>query len=102
MKRRRQPSRRATLTTSEKAGIDKCVEHFEANAHLFQSAAEAVVSACINDPDLTAFIHFIKHRLKDPTRLREKLRKKALQDKQNGRGPTISQANLFQKVNDLV
>jgi ppGpp synthetase/RelA/SpoT-type nucleotidyltranferase len=89
------------LTKPEQATIDECVNHFKENAHLLQNAAESVVSSCMNDPDLKKLIHFIKYRLKDPKHLRAKLRKKALDDKQHGRKPTINQANLFQKITDL-
>lgn len=100
-KRRIRIDRKLALTEREKAAIDKCVKHFEANAHLFQNAADAVMSACMNDPDLKKFVHFIKHRLKDPKHLREKLRKKALENKKDGRKPTINEANLFQEITDL-
>ena len=68
-KRRKQRDEKVALTKPEKATLDKCVKHFEANAHLFQNAADAVMSVCTNDPDFKEFIHFIKSRVKDPKHL---------------------------------
>lgn len=100
-KRRIRANGKAALTAREKTAIDKCVKHFEASAHLFQIAAEGLMSVCINDPNLNKFIRFIKYRLKDPKHLRAKLRKKALDHKKVGRKPTINEANLFQEITDL-
>ena len=101
-KRRIQADRKVALTKSENATIDKCVKHFEAEKGLFQSAADGVMSKCVNDPGLKKCIHFIKYRLKDPEHLRDKLCSRALADKKNGRKPTINDANLFQEITDLV
>lgn len=100
-KRRIRADRKVALTVREKAAIGECVKHFEANENLLQNAADGVMSACMNDPDLMKFVHFIKHRLKDPTHLRDKLYNRALEDKKNGKQPTINVANLFQKITDL-
>lgn len=100
-KRRIRTHRKVALTAREKAAIDLSVKHFEANEHLFQLAADAVMLACKGDPELKKFIHIIKHRLKDPKHLRAKLRKKALEDKKDGRKPTVNEANLFQEISDL-
>ena len=100
-KRRIRANRKVALTARDNAAIDKCVKRFIANKPLFQNAADAVMSACKTDPDLKKFIHFIKHRLKDPKHLRAKLRKKALENKKNGGKPTINEANLFQEIRDL-
>ena len=83
MKRRVHAKRKVFLTKPELAEIDSCVRRFKAKKGLFQGAADAVVSAFLNDPDLKKFIHFITYRLKDPTHLRAKLRKRALKDKKN-------------------
>lgn len=100
-KRRKQAKKRAVLTNPEVATIDRCVKHFEANEHLFQNAADAVISACMTDPALKKFVRFIKHRLKDPKHLRTKLRKKALEDKAQGGKPAVSKENLFREITDL-
>ncbi|MCH8147633.1 MAG: (p)ppGpp synthetase [Planctomycetes bacterium] len=100
-KRRRQAKRIVALTKPELATIDNCVGQFKEDIHLFKNAAEGVVLACMNEPKLQKFIHFIKHRLKDPKHLRAKLRKKALEDKKDGRKPTINEANLFREITDL-
>jgi ppGpp synthetase/RelA/SpoT-type nucleotidyltranferase len=100
-KRRIRADRKVGLTGREKAAIDKCVRRFEASARLFQNAADGVMSACMNDPELKKFIHFIKYRLKDPKHLRDKLCKKALEDKRRGKKPTVNEGNLFRQIPDL-
>lgn len=100
-KRRIRADRKVALTAREKITIDDCVKHFEAKEHLFQNAADAVMSACMNDPVLKKFVHFIKYRLKDPRHLRAKLCKKALEDKKARRKPIIHEENLFQEITDL-
>lgn len=100
-KRRAKADGKVALTKPEEATIDKCVRHFEENEHLFRNAAEGVMSKCQNDPDLKKCIHFIKRRVKAPEHLRDKLRKRALEDKKDAKKPTINEANLFQKITDL-
>ncbi len=100
-KRRRKAGRKVALTKREKGAIDNCVQHFVDNEHLFQGAAEAVVSACTNDPQLKQYIHFIKKRVKDASHLREKLRLKALEAKNAAQAPTINIGNLFNRITDL-
>lgn len=99
--RRKRTARKATLGVRDKAAVDKCVRYFEAKRHLFQHAADSVVSVCKTDPELKKFIHFIKYRLKDSNHLRAKLRKRALEDKKDGKQLTINEGNLFQKITDL-
>jgi ppGpp synthetase/RelA/SpoT-type nucleotidyltranferase len=93
-KRRAKAGRKVALTKREKVTIEKCVKHFNDNAHLFENAAAGVMSACSSDPNLKEHIHFIKHRVKDPKRLREKLRSNAFEAKKDG-------DNLFEKITDL-
>lgn len=100
-KRKAKARRKATLTKAEKAAIDECVGHFEENAHLFQHAANSLMSAWTTDSELGGLIHFIKHRLKNPMRLRDKLRKNALAVKQTGKKPDITVENLFERLTDL-
>jgi putative GTP pyrophosphokinase len=100
-KRRTRADRKVALTKAEKATIGKCVNHFAANEHLFQNAADAVMSVCMNDPVLYEFIHFIKCRVKKRSRLREKLRTDALEAKKARKRPAINVGNLFEKVTDL-
>jgi ppGpp synthetase/RelA/SpoT-type nucleotidyltranferase len=89
------------LTAPERATIENCIKHFIEHKHLFQIAADGVTSACIGDPHLKDYIHFIKHRVKDPEHLRAKLRRNALDAKKGGGRPAIDVHNLFEKITDL-
>lgn len=100
-KRQAKARRKVALTKAENAAIEECVLYFEKRKHLFEIAADGLVSACTRDPDLRALIHFIKNRVKDPQRLREKLSRRALVAKANGRKPAINEANLFEEITDL-
>ncbi|MBN1343597.1 MAG: (p)ppGpp synthetase [Phycisphaerae bacterium] len=99
--RRRKSVVNITLTSAEKKGIEKCVKHFRDNMHLFQIAAEAVMSACTSHPELRKYIHFIKHRVKDPRHLRDKLQRGAVEEKRAGRKPATNVPNLFERITDL-
>jgi len=100
-KRRTKAAGEPALTKREKSTIDKCVKHFTEHEHLFQNAAEGVVSACTNDLQLKRYIHFIKQRVKGATHLRDKLKAKALEEKRAGNMPAINVGNLFEKITDL-
>jgi ppGpp synthetase/RelA/SpoT-type nucleotidyltranferase len=100
-KRRGKTGPKVALTKREKVTIDQCVKHFKDNEHLFQTAAEAVVSACTADPQLRPYIHFVKKRVKDASHLREKLRLKAIERKNGEPAPTINKGNLFEMITDL-
>ena len=100
-RRQRRAGSRVALTKNDQAVIEKCVGRFESSVHLFENAAQAVKSACLNDPALREYIHFIKHRLKDPGRLRAKLLERALEDRQHRKHPTVNETNLFQQITDL-
>ncbi len=65
---------------------------------LFQSQ---LLSALNDSKDLTKHIHSIKARLKDPERLRYKLRCKILQCKTEGKDFDITRDNLLVRINDL-
>ena len=100
-KRQAKARRKVALTKADEAAIDRCVAHFEENVHLFQHTANSLMSAWTTDPKLGRLIHFIKHRVKDPIRLRDKLRKNALAAKQTGKKPDITVGNLFERLTDL-
>lgn len=91
---------RNRLTRTEQRAIDEAVAHFEEHRHLFKGFAEALLENLRDDPKLEPYIHFIKHRLKSSDRLREKLRKKAL-EQPRGSKPAIDASNVFREINDL-
>ena len=79
--------------------IRKIVDCYTKNQHLFQLFQDAVVNALRLSPSLNEHphpvIHSIKTRLKDPTHLAEKLKRKSES------GKKITEENLFKEVTDL-
>src|SRR5437867_5717230 len=83
------------LTRQARSCIDEAVQHFLANKGLFESFAQALMAYFQNDAKLAPYIHFMKHRIKDPQHLREKLIRKAV------RGEVIEKSKLFGRITDL-
>jgi len=83
------------LRKKERDRIDAAVEHFRANRHLFENFAQALTAYFQNDPVLAPQIHFLKYRLKDPEKLRQKLVRKAIQ------GDVVDESNIFDRITDL-
>jgi len=87
--------RKLKLTRQARNCIDEAVQHFLANKGLFESFAQALMAYFQNDAKLAPYIHFMKHRIKDPQHLREKLIRKAV------RGEVIEKSKLFGRITDL-
>lgn len=60
-----------------------------------------LADAILGSPKLMAHVHSTKWRLKDPEHLEDKLLRKLLETKQNGKPFTISEKNLLWRINDL-
>jgi ppGpp synthetase/RelA/SpoT-type nucleotidyltranferase len=81
--------------------IAKLVDRFVTNERLVSGFLVAVL-AHINQSDaLSGLVHSIKHRIKDPEHLKDKLTRKA-EDAWKAKKPfTITPDNLLRKVTDL-
>lgn len=79
--------------------VSEVVTHYTQNKHLFQLFQSAVVDALRLSPTLNGHphpvIHSIKTRLKDPSHLADKIKRKTKD------GNKINKENLFEKVTDL-
>ena len=75
--------------------IEGAIKHFEANRHLFESFAQALMGYFRNDAALASDTHFLKYRIKDTDNLRKKLMRKASD------GCVIDASNLFDEITDL-
>lgn len=91
---------RSSLTPNEITAIDDAVQHYSEHQYLFKGFSESLLERFLEDDRLSPYIHFIKSRLKSEKRLREKLKKKALEQRR-GTPPNITSDNLFTKINDL-
>ncbi|MGR3914030.1 MAG: RelA/SpoT domain-containing protein [Gammaproteobacteria bacterium] len=89
------------LSKTEIAQIDGAVALFESKRQVFEQFATGLLEHLGEDPNLSPYIHFIKHRVKDPQSLRKKLERKACARKRAGKSPNIHCANLFAKITDL-
>lgn len=89
------------LTSQELAVIDAAVESYKGQIEAVGQFTTSVLGFLTGDKVLRPFIHFSKHRIKDPDHLREKLKRKALERKKASKKPLINSNNLFSKVTDL-
>ena len=89
------------LTKKELHKINTCVDFFESKIHLFDTFAKSLSIHLGENKELSPYIHFIKHRVKDTDHLREKITRKALERKRNSKIPNINPDNLFTKITDL-
>jgi ppGpp synthetase/RelA/SpoT-type nucleotidyltranferase len=74
---------------------DSAISRFVEQKHLFENFAEALCNYFTKDAVLRPLIHFIKHRVKDPDHLRDKLARKKLA------GDDVTKENLFERITDL-
>jgi len=85
----------------EEQSITSMVDHFTTNRHLFENFANALMGYLQNYAPLREQIQFIKHRIKDPEHLRDKLKRKADEAKCKGKPMEIDASNLFESITDL-
>jgi len=96
--------RRVTLSKADLNRIDRAVLRFKQSEHLFVTFSQSLMGHLASHPDLSELIHFIKWRVKDEGSLREKLKRKTLEEKhkpKDQRNAFIDEFNLFEKVVDL-
>lgn len=91
---------RSALTVAQSRAIERAVDHFVEHQHQFRGLATSLMASLKDDDKLSAYIHFIKYRIKSVDRLRAKLTKKALQ-KPRDEPPVITEHNVFAEINDL-
>ena len=93
--------REPKLTKKELQKINTCVDFFESKILLFDTFAKSLAFHLEENKELSPYILFIKYRVKDVDRLREKIKKKALEQKRNGKILNINPDNLFTEIPDL-
>jgi len=67
----------------------------------FSNLAEKVHNDLIRNRDLKKLIHSAKFREKDPDHLRDKLRRKAFEARDQGKPFRITEQNIFAEIDDL-
>lgn len=90
------------LAKEDRCRIDRAVEHFADNRHLFTMFVESLVPYFVNHPELGRLIHFIKYRIKDEDSLRAKLERLTVSTGPEPMNEPVSESNLFERISDLV
>lgn len=91
------------LNRSELARIRKAVRRFEAEAEKekFDRVAKNLHNDLVESSIVSPYVQFAKYRVKDPSHLEDKLKRKALEAKKQGKPFDIDENNIFEKVQDL-
>ncbi len=92
---------RPEFTKVELKRIDELIAHYVANKYHFETIIDQLNANITRAPSLSQYIHSVKGRVKDPTRLKDKLKRKLRTAKSQGNGFDITKENLFSKINDL-
>ena len=92
----------AKLTKSTTKSINTAVSEFKVSVPKIESAAIGIVEQLKVADGLIDTVHFIKHRVKDPDHLTDKLIRKAIKAKSEGVDFDVDAKSLFKKVTDLI
>jgi ppGpp synthetase/RelA/SpoT-type nucleotidyltranferase len=90
-----------TLTQEDKRLIKRLVASYVSNKHVVEVMLKQLSDAILGSPELMKYVHSTKWRLKDPSHLAGKLRRKVLDARRTGKAFRITEANLLYKINDL-
>jgi ppGpp synthetase/RelA/SpoT-type nucleotidyltranferase len=90
------------LTNSEKRLIQSLLGTFEENRRQIELFHDQLLIAIRSSANLTESIHSMRSRIKDSGHLKDKLERKLLAAKEQGKPFEISNQNLLTQVNDLV
>lgn len=93
---------RTLRSASIRKRIDELVKHYEQNLPIFQALLGVLQGMVAGSPELQAIAHSIKFRVKEPSHLRDKLERKAIDAQEAGKTFPYTTENLFRKINDLV
>lgn len=89
------------LNKTESRLVDKCVDRFVTQLDLVHAFAGSLLVQVQSNTGLMSHVHSVKHRVKDPAHLRDKLERKMLAAKNGVGNFDITPDNLFERVNDL-
>lgn len=92
---------RRTSKVVEGRRIRELVEHYRSDVGLVRTFLVQVEGLLKESASLAPFVHSMKTRIKDPDHLKDKLRRKADEAREDGRGFDITTDNLFKRVTDL-
>tara|TARA_R110002111_G_C5999059_1_gene372912 strand:- start:2307 stop:3020 length:714 start_codon:yes stop_codon:yes gene_type:complete len=90
------------LPKRTKQKIDDAVAVYQEAIPKIETAAIGIVEQLKVADDLGPCIHFIKHRVKDPSHLTEKLVRKTLAARTDGKDYEVDAKSLFSQITDLI
>jgi putative GTP pyrophosphokinase len=91
----------AKLPAATKKAIADAVKAFESNRHDFETDATNLQNRLLAHPELKKLIHSLKWRAKEPSHLKDSLKRKAQKALVGGKPFDITSENIFDKVPDL-
>lgn len=89
------------ISRIERKLVKDLVAHYAKNRGFIEVLLKQLSDAILGSPGLMKHIHSTKSRLKEDSHLENKLLRKLAKAKEKGRSFTISEKNLFYKINDL-
>ncbi len=89
------------LGQTELRKIDELVDIYNANQEPLKRLLNSIHGYIDSSEKLKSLIHSVKSRLKDPTHLKDKLIRKAIEAKEKRIAFPVTKENLFLKINDL-
>lgn len=89
------------LSKTDKVLIKELVALYLANKDDLETFLKGFAAQVLSSKTLKEHIHSVKWRMKDPKHLKDKLQRKILEGKEQGKPYRVTQKNLFLKVNDL-
>ena len=95
------PKLRITISRAERNLVNNLVNHYVENRNFLEVMLKQLSEAILGSPNLMAYVHSTKGRLKDASHLEDKLFRKITDAKTKGKPFTITVKNLFYRVNDL-
>lgn len=90
-----------SVSRDERRLIKDLVAHYIKHQGFIKVMLNQLSEAILGFPDLMKHVHSTRARLKDPSHLEHKLLRKLADTKDERKPFTISERNLFQKINDL-
>ncbi|MDD1536083.1 MULTISPECIES: RelA/SpoT domain-containing protein [unclassified Bradyrhizobium] len=90
-----------SLSEAEGALVEELAAHYLANQNLVSMFMKSMLGYIDESRELKKFAHSIRSRMKDPDHLRDKLQRKMIAAKRDGKDFDINKDNLFVRINDL-
>ena len=95
------PKPEIVISRAERKLVQSLVDHYVKNHSFIQVMLKQLGDAIHGSPKLMEHVHSTKWRLKDPTHLEGKLLGKLEEAKKRGKPFSITEKNLFYRINDL-